>query len=805
MPNTKEIQSTIFMFRSKFLREWNQKPPRLLAPASLLVYALIVLAYFSAGKLGLSLAFVHPSATAVWPPSGIALAVLLLLGLRMWPAIFVGAFLVNLNTAGTVITSLGIASGNTLAAVLGAYLITRYAGGAQVFQQARSVFRFIFLAAVVSTIVSATVGSATLLGSGLAQPSHLRSIWLTWWLGDATGIIVVTPLLLLGFLDSPWHWDQRKLLEAGLAVLGLLVVSLVAFSNPMNPTKYAFLNIPVLLWVIFRFDKLAAALAVLLLSGLAIFNLSQAADAAEVALRDPLFLVQAFVAIVGAMSLALSAVVAEHRLSEAQLRQAGGELAEKVRRRETLLARAEKLAGTGSFEWDAVSNRVLWSDQMHRIYGCKPDEFAGTLDAFLSYLHPDDRTSVRATIEHAIRERQPFRMRERIVRPDGEIRLLDSVGEPLLDPAGNLIGLSGVCHDITEESENDRRIAEGEARFRLVVDSIKDYAIIMLDPRGNVVSWNQGGERIQGYRAEEIIGQHFSRFYTAEDVQRGHPGALLAEVERNGYVEDEGWRLRKDGSRFWANVVITALRDEQGKLQGFAKVTRDLTERRAAEVALGELSGRILWVQDQERQKIARELHDSTSPLLTSLIGKLYAIKRQLTDDKGILSTFEESLVLAEHAANVIRNTASLLHPTMLDQNGLLATLRWYLDAFSRRTQIKVDMQFPDNLVRLARPIETALFRVVEESLANLLRHSGSRSVKIGIKESGGDLTLEVTDQGQGMAAVTLGKLQAGSTVAGIGIWTMAERMKQVGGRLEIDAGYWGMTVKAIVPLAANP
>ena len=793
------------MFRSKFLHGWNQNPPRLLAPASLVVYALIVLAYFSAGKLGLSLAFVHPSATAVWPPSGIALAALLLLGLRMWPAIFLGAFLVNLNTAGTVFTSLGIATGNTLEAVLGAFLIIRYASGVQVFQQPWSVFRFIFLAAVVSTIVSATVGSATLLGSGLAEPSHFRSIWLTWWLGDATGIIVVTPLLLLGFLDSPWRWDQRKLLEAGVAGLGLLIVSLVAFSNPMNPTKYAFLSIPVLLWVIFRFDKLAAAIAVLLLSGLAIFNLSQAVDTAEVALRDPLFLVQAFVAIVGAMSLALSAVVAEHRLSEAQLRQAGGELAEKIRRRETLLARAEKLARTGSFEWEAISNRVLWSDQMHRIYGCKPDEFAGTLDAFLSFLHPDDRTSVRATIEHAIRERQPFRMRERIVRPDGGIRLLDSVGEPLLDPSGNLIGLSGVCHDITEESENDRRIAESETRFRQVVDSIKDYAIFMLDPQGKVMSWNQGGERIKGYLAQEIIGQHLSRFYTAEDVKRGHPGALLAQVERDGYVEDEGWRLRKDGSRFWANVVITALRDEQGKLQGFAKVTRDLTERRAAEVALGELSGRILRVQDQERQKIARELHDSTSPLLTSLIGKLYAIKRQLAGgDQGILPALEESLVLAEHAANVIRNTASLLHPTMLDQNGLLATLRWYLEAFSRRTQIKVDVQFPDNLARLGRPVETALFRVVEESLTNLLRHSGSRSVKIGIKESGGDLMLEVTDQGHGITPGVLGKLQAGSTVSGIGIWTMAERMKQAGGRLEIDAGRWGMTVKAIVPLTTD-
>lgn len=789
------------MSRSKFLREWNHKSPALLAPKSLLVSALIVLTYFSAGKLGLSLAVAHPSASAVWPPSGIALASLLLLGLHLWPSIFLGAFLVNLDATGTIISSLGIATGNTLEAIVGAYLVNRYAGGLQVFQRARTAFRFIFLAAMASTVVSATIGTATLLGSGLAEVSQSRTIWQTWWLGDATGIIVITPLLLLGFFDSDLRWNKHKLLEAGMVVLGLLLVALVAFSDPTNPTKYAFLSIPLLLWVIFRFDKFRAALTVLLLSGLAIFNVSYLVDATS-NLRDPLFLVQAFVGIVGAMSVALSAVVSEHRRSEMQLREAGGELAEKIRRRETLLARAEKLARTGSFEWDAMSDRVLWSDQMYRIYGSKPEEFAGTLDAFLSYLHPDDLTTVRATIERAVQERKPFRMRERIVRPDGGTRLLESVGEPLLDAKGNLIGLSGVCRDITEESENDRRLAEGETRFRLVVDSIKDYAIFMLDPQGNVVTWNQGGERIKGYRADEIIGQHFSRFYTPEDQQRGYPATLLAQAEREGYVENEGWRRRKDGSLFWANVVITALRDEKGKLRGFAKVTRDLTERRAAEVALGELSGRILRVQDQERQRIARELHDSTSPLLTSLIGKLYVIKRHLSaDDTAILPTLEEGMVLAEHAASVIRNTASLLHPTMLDQNGLLATLRWYLEAFSRRTQIKVDLQFPDNLVRLARPVETALFRVVEEALANLLRHSGSRSVKIGIKESEGNVTLEVTDQGHGIAPAALGKIKAGSTVAGIGIWTMAERMKQVGGRLEIDAGHWGMTVKAMVPL----
>ncbi len=790
------------MLRSKYLRAWREHPPGPRSPAYLSVLLGLTLVYFIAGKLGLALAFVHPSATAVWPPSGIALAALLLLGHRVWPAVFLGAFLVNLTTAGTAVTSLGIAAGNTAEGLLGAWLVNRFAGGLGVFDRASFVFRFIFFAAMLSTAASATVGTTTLVSGGLAAWPQYGSIWLTWWLGDATGVIVVAPLLLFWFLDRLPRWDWRKALEAGAVWLTLLGVSLAAFSDPAKPTRYAFATIPVLLWVVFRFGRFETALAVLLLSGFAIGDLLRTTGAMA-ADHDPLLLVQAFVGIVAAMSLGLSAAVTERRQAEAALRRAHDELAGKARLRETLLARAEKLARIGSFQWDAGSDQVQWSDQMYRIYGREPEAFPGTIETFLSYVHPEDRAKVRATAERAVREGQSFRMRERIVRPDGEVRVLDSVGESLRDPAGRIVGLSGVCRDITEEHESERRISESESRFRLVVENVKDYAIFMLDPQGNVASWNAGAERVEGYRADEILGQHVSRFYAAEDVQRGHVAALLDRAERQGYAQDEGWRVRQDGSRFWAGVVTAALRDGQGQLRGFAKITHDLSERREAEVALGELSGRILRVQDEERRRIARELHDSTSPLITGLIGKLYTIKRQIGPDAGVAPALEESLVLAEHVASVIRNTASLLHPAILDQNGLLATLRWYLDAFAKRAPIRIDTRFPEGLSRLPRNAEVALFRVVEEGLANILRHSGSKTAAVGISERNGTLTLDVTDSGRGMPPGVLSNLKAGSTVPGIGVWTMAERMKQLGGRLTIDSSDQGTTVKAILPTAS--
>src|SRR5439155_14344314 len=163
---------------------------------SLLTFTILVTIYFVAGKLGLRLAFAHPNATAVWPPTGLALAAFLIFGYRVWPAIFVSAFLVNFTTAGSVATSIGIGAGNTLEGLVGAYLVNRFAGGCEALSHAESLFRFTVLAALVSTTVSASCGVASLSLAGFARWEEFGSIWLTWWLGDVAGDLIVAPVLL---------------------------------------------------------------------------------------------------------------------------------------------------------------------------------------------------------------------------------------------------------------------------------------------------------------------------------------------------------------------------------------------------------------------------------------------------------------------------------------------------------------------------------------------------------------------------------------------------------------------------------
>ncbi|PYK01211.1 MAG: hypothetical protein DME63_10030 [Verrucomicrobia bacterium] len=236
----------------------------------------LALIYFVAGKLSLQLAFLHKSASPVWPPAGIALAALLVLGFRVWPALFVGAFLVNLTTLGNIWTSLGIASGNTLEALCGAWLVNRFAGGARVFDRPQDVFKFA-LAALVSTTVSPTFGVSSLAAGGFAQWSSYWPVWLTWWLGDASGVLVIAPLLLLWSVPATQReWNQKQVLEVSVLLLLLVVLAETVFGGwlPISARNYpiSFICGPIVIWTAFRFTPRETATGIFILSAIAIWG-----------------------------------------------------------------------------------------------------------------------------------------------------------------------------------------------------------------------------------------------------------------------------------------------------------------------------------------------------------------------------------------------------------------------------------------------------------------------------------------------------------------------------------------------------
>ncbi|MEA1648712.1 PAS domain S-box protein [Nitrospirillum sp. BR 11164] len=248
---------------------------------------------------------------------------------------------------------------------------------------------------------------------------------------------------------------------------------------------------------------------------------------------------------------------------------------------------------------DAAGVVSSWNPGARRFKGYEAGEILG--QHFSRFYTQEDRDAGVPQRALAIAETEGrFEAEGWRVRKDGTRFWASVVIDPVRDEAGTLIGYAKVTRDITERREAQQALRESEARFRLLVQGVTDYAIYMLDPTGHVTNWNAGAERIKGYRSEEIIGEHFSRFYTEEDLAAGLPARALATAEAEGRYEKEGWRVRKDGSRFWAHVIIDAIRDDTGKLVGFAKITRDNTERRELEErlrhaqkmeAIGQLTG----------------------------------------------------------------------------------------------------------------------------------------------------------------------------------------------------------------------
>src|SRR5437764_11469261 len=286
---------------------------------------ILTVVYFIAGKLGLMLASLHASASPVWPAAGIALAALLVLGYRVWPAIFVGAFLVNVTTAGSVATSLAIASGNTLEAVCGAWLVNRLAGGITVFDRPQGVFKF-GLAAVVSTIIGPAFGVTSLALCGFADWANYGAIWLTWWLGDATGDLLITPLIILWSIPSKRRWNRREAVEVGILLLLLFVFSEAVFGGwlTISAKNYpiAFICGPIVIWTAFRFTQRETASGIFILSAIAIWGtLHGFGPFLSETENQSLLVLQSWTAVLTITAMALSAGMAERRRAELALQQ----------------------------------------------------------------------------------------------------------------------------------------------------------------------------------------------------------------------------------------------------------------------------------------------------------------------------------------------------------------------------------------------------------------------------------------------------------------------------------------------------
>ncbi len=396
-----------------------------------------------------------------------------------------------------------------------------------------------------------------------------------------------------------------------------------------------------------------------------------------------------------------------------------------------------------------------------------------------------------------------------LVSRNGPETPIDDSAAPIRDNAGNITGVVLTFRDISERQRAQQALQESEERFRLLVEGVQDYAIFMLDPAGRVTSWNAGAERMLGYRSQEILGAPLARFSTAPDNRRGKPEQNLELAKLQGRAEDEGWRVRKDGSRFQANVIITALRDDQGRLLGFAQVTRDITGLKQAEKELKDsreqlraLAAYLQSVREEERTRIAREVHDELGQALTGLKMDLAWLDKKFVE-AGHLPSLRAARQKTRHMPEVVddiisavRKIATELRPGVLDDLGLEAAIEWQMHDFEKRTGIKCE--FVSNLkdIRFSQDRATAVFRIFQETLTNVARHANATRVNIKLEASRGKLVLEVQDDGIGVTARDL------SGAKSLGLLGMRERAVMLDGEVTIVGRRGkGTTVGLRIPL----
>jgi diguanylate cyclase (GGDEF)-like protein/PAS domain S-box-containing protein len=526
-------------------------------------WILVPASYIAAGKLGLALAFVHTSATAVWPPTGIALAAFLLFGRRLWPAILAAAFVVNYTTAGSVLTCLGIAAGNTLEGVLGSWLVDRWAGGRNAFERPRSVFRFA-LAAGLAASVSATLGVASLLLGGLAAWDGARFVWWTWWLGDVGGALILAPLLIL------WAIDPRPALEPGrrreqLAAVAATVLTGAAIFGGLLPVRgypVEFVALPPLLWASFRFAPREAASATALMSAIAVFGALQGyGPFVRRSPNETLLLLQAFMASVGVTNLAVAAAVALRRAAEAQ---------------------ASRLAAIVATSDDAIVGKTLdgvivsWNHGAERLYGYAAAEVIGRR---ISMLVPPDLPDETPELIARIRAGGRVAHYETVrVARDGRRLAISLSISPVVDARGAVVGASSIARDVGETKRAEQRLRASEAHYRLLFE--RNLAgVYRATPEGRLLECNDAFARILGYATrEEAAARHFDEFVEPEEWRR-----LLSELRAQGSLRNLELRLRrKDGSTAWALGSQALLREGSGA-EFVEGALVEITERKLAE------------------------------------------------------------------------------------------------------------------------------------------------------------------------------------------------------------------------------
>ncbi|MBI3853107.1 MAG: PAS domain S-box protein [Verrucomicrobia bacterium] len=440
---------------------------------------------------------------------------------------------------------------------------------------------------------------------------------------------------------------------------------------------------------------------------------------------------------------------------------------------------------------------VFVNDVFCRFFWKTKDEMVG--QKWFPEAHPEDVEMIQKKLKTMSPAHPIILVENRVYSGKGDLHWMQFVNRGFFDPQGRLTEIQSVGRDITGRKRVEEALRESEAVFRSLSES-SPLGILLLDDLGNCTYANPRARAIFKVGAIAVMGEGWTRYILPADRARTIAGFLAALQDRAEYSTEFSLRL-PDSTLRQVSMRTAPIRSE-GESSGHVATVEDVTEHRRTEAALHELSGRLLKAQDEEARRIARELHDSTAQKLASLMINLGKLDDELTNESAkIRRVLRDSLALVDGCSQEIRTISYLLHPPLLEELGLTVALRSYADGFSKRSGITVNLDLPRGPQRLPAALELTMFRVVQESLGNIHRHSGSKSASIRLRREPNSVVLEVRDKGHGISSRKPSKREGKPEALGVGIVGMTERLRLAGGHLEIISGKRGTTVRATVPL----